>query len=328
MRTMRLVVALASLLVVLTACGGGASTGLTTVGNSLDGGNGYAEAPPSGAASSAPTAGESGGDGDLVDANQIGARDDAKIIRTGSIQVEVTDVPSALRTARDAIVAMGGYVGASNTSNADDQPSAEITYRIPAERWEDALDVLRNLNGLTKKVVNEVTQAVEVTGQIVDLEARIKNLRATETALQTIAANAVRVSDVLEVEARLTDIRGQIEQLTAQLVDLNDRAAFTTLTAYFTMPVIAVEVASKDWDPASTVDEASASLISIVQELANAGIWFLIVWVPVLLILGIVGGAGFWLARRAGIGRRGGGGSGYPPAPPLPGQAGAADGWR
>ena len=92
---------------------------------------------------------------------------------------------SALRTARDAIVAMGGYVGASNTSNSDDQPFAEITYRIPADRWEDALDVLRNLNGLTKKVVNEQTQAVEVTGQIVDLQARIKNLRASETALQT-----------------------------------------------------------------------------------------------------------------------------------------------
>jgi hypothetical protein len=325
MRTMRLVVALITLLIIVAACGGAASP-LSAVGNAVDG-NGHAEAPASGAAG-VPPAARSGGDDGFVDANQIGARDDARIIRTGVIQVEVTDVPSALRTARDAIVAMGGYVGASNTSNADDQPSAEITYRIPADRWEDALDVLRNLNGLTKKVLNEQTQAVEVTGQIVDLEARIRNLRASETALQTIAANAVRVSDVLEVEARLTDVRGQIEQLTAQLVDLNDRAAFTTLTAYYSTSVVAVEVASKDWDPAMTVDEASASLISIVQELANAGIWFLIVWLPVLLILAIAGGIGVWLARRAGLGRRRGGGTGYPPAPPLPGQAGAADGWR
>lgn len=323
MRTIRLAIAVTSFIVVLAACAGGA-TQLSAVGDAADG-SGYREAPAAGP--SAAPAPESGS-GDFADANQIGARDDAKIIRTGSIQLEVSDVPSALRTARDAIVAMGGYVGASNTSNSDDQPSAEITYRIPADRWEDALDVLRNLNGLTKKVVSEQTQAVEVTGQIVDLEARIKNLRASETALQNIAANAVKVSDVLEVEARLTDVRGQIEQLTAQLVDLNDRAAFTTLTAYFSTSVVAVELASKDWDPATTVDEASASLISIVQELANAGIWFLIVWVPVLLILGLLGGVGVWLARRAGLGRRRDGDSGYPPAPPLPGQAGAADGWR
>jgi hypothetical protein len=324
MRTFRLAVALGSFVLALAACAGGA-TQLSSVGDA-DERSGGGEGAPSAAASAAPAPG-SGSDA-FEDANQIGARDDAKIIRTGTIQIEVSDVPSALRTARDAIVAMGGYVGASNTSNSNDRPTAEITYRIPADRWEDALDVLRNLNGLTKKVVTERTQAVEVTGQIVDLEARTRNLRASETALQTIAANAVRVSDVLEVERRLTEVRGQIEQLTAQLVDLNDRAAFTTLTAHFSTSVVAVEVASKEWDPATTVDEASASLISIVQELANAGIWFLIVWVPVLLMLGLVGGTGVWLARRAGLGRRRDGGSGYPPAPPLPGQAGAADGWR
>jgi len=68
---------------------------------------------------------------------------------------------------------MGGYVGASNTSNDGDQPTAEITYRIPADRWEDALDLLRGLNGLTTKVVTEHTEAVEVTGQVIDLQARI-----------------------------------------------------------------------------------------------------------------------------------------------------------
>ena len=323
MRTIRPVLAVGFLAILLVACGGAASLPggpggpQSVIGDTP--GSGVAERP---GASPAPAAPDDG----FQDANQIGARDDAKIIRSGSIQVEVSDVASALRTARDAIVAMGGYVGASNTSNADEQPYAEITYRIPADRWEDALDVLRSLNGLTKKVVNEQTQAVEVTGQIVDLEARIKNLRASETALQTIAANAVKVSDVLDVEARLTDVRGQIEQLTAQLVDLNDRAAFTTLTAYFSTPVVAVELASKEWAPATTVDEATASLISIVQGLANAGIWFLIVWVPVLLVIGLIVGLGVWFARRLGLGRRRDGSNLMPPPPAAPGAV--ADTWR
>jgi hypothetical protein len=331
MRTIRPVLAAGLLVAILAACGGAATGALPggveqvapqfVTGDAV--GNGYRE-QPAGAPSAAPAAPDTD---EFGNANQIGARDDARIIRTGSIQLEVSDVPSALRTARDAIVAMGGYVGASNTSNSDEQPFAEITYRIPADRWEDALDALRNLNGLTKKVVNEQTQAVEVTGQIVDLEARIKNLRASETALQAIAANAVKVSDVLDVEARLTDVRGQIEQLTAQLVDLNDRAAFTTLTAYFSMPIIAVELASSEWQPATTVDEATASLISIIQGLANAGIWFLIVWVPVLLVLGLVGGLGIWFARRLGLGRRPGSSNMLPPAPPAPPGA-VADTWR
>jgi hypothetical protein len=156
-----------------------------------------------------------------------------------------------------------------------------------------------------------------VTGQVIDVEARIRNLRASETALQGIAALATRISDVLEVEMRLTDVRGQIEQLTAQLEDLNDRAGYATLTAYFSTPVIAVEAASSEWQPATTVDEAAASLISILQGLASAGIWFLIVWLPILLALGLLALFGVWLARRLGIRRPRT--ATLPPTPPLPG---------
>ena len=52
------------------------------------------------------------------------------------------------------------------------------------------------------------------------------------------------------------------------------------------------------------VDEAAASMISILQSLANAGIWFVIVWLPILLVLGLLVAAGAWLFRRIGPVRR------------------------
>ncbi|MEX1169720.1 MAG: DUF4349 domain-containing protein [Chloroflexota bacterium] len=316
MRTIRPFIALAVMALAFAACAGaGTSERLAPVGESVVGSGSSTDgsgSQPGGAPGAAQ------GEDDIAN-NAIGARDDAKIIRTGSIDLEVKDVPTALRTARDAIVALGGYVGASNTSNYDDRPTAQITYRIPTDRWEDALDILRTLNGQTTKVVTEQTEAVDVTGQVIDIEARIRNLRASETALQAIAANATRISDVLEVEARLTDVRGQIEQLSAQLESLNDRAAYATLTATFSTPIIAVEAAGKDWAPATTVDEAAASLISILQGVASAGIWFLIVWLPILLVLGLLTALGVWFARRMGL-RRPGGGPGLPPPPPLPGE--------
>lgn len=326
MRSIRPVLVLLGLVVIVAACGSGAGA-LSPVGAPVDGvTGGYGAAPSAAPATEAPAGAEAPPGGDNV--NQVGGRDDAKIIRTGSIELDVTDVREALRVARNAIVGLGGYVGASSTSNADDRPSAEITYRIPSDRWEEALDALRDLNGLTTKVAREQTQAVEVTGQVVDLEARIRNLRASETALQGIAANATRISDVLEVESRLTDVRGQIEQLTAALKALNDQASYATLTVYFSTPVVAVEVASNEWQPAKVVDEAAASLISILQGLATAGIWFLIVWVPSLALLALLVLGGVWVARRLGLRlpRRP---EGYPPTLPGTGDGGAvADGWR
>ena len=278
----------------LGGCAGSASR--APIGEPVDGtsGTGSGRAGPPAAAPSAAPGRASGGDA-------VGARDDAKIIRTGIMELEVRDVPAALRAARDAIVGLGGYVGASTTSNQGDRPTAEMTYRIPADRWEAALEALRGLNGLTTKVVTEHTEAVEVTAQVVDLEARIRNLRASEVALQGIAEKATKVSDVLEVQARLTDVRGQIEQLTAQLKELSDRAAYATLTVRFNVPVVAVAVTAEGWDPAAAVDEAAATMLALLQNLATAGIWFIIVWLPMLVALGVLAAIGLRIARRLGF---------------------------
>ena len=287
----------AVLTLVVVACGTGSGASLAPAYDE-DGANAYggdARAPGAGAAA-VPSAAPSGATGDAV-----GTVDDARIVRTGSIELLVQDVPQAVGVARDAIRGLGGYIGASNTFNDGDEPVAEITYRVPVDRWEEALTALRGLNGLTTEVVTEQTDAVEVTGQIVDLEARIRNLRASESALQAIAAQAVRISDVLEVQAQLTDVRGQIEQLTAQLVDLGNRADFATLTATYRVQVVAVDIAQQNWDPAVVVDEASASMVDLLQALASAGIWFAIVWLPIIVVLGVLAIAATWVLRRFGI---------------------------
>ncbi len=293
------------ILIAAAACGSAAGPQqLSTVGSAVGDGQGqgavggadpYQEQPAAAAPSGAPSQGD-----------DVGAPiDDAKIIRTGSINLEVSDVTRALVTARDGIRGLGGYVGASRTENIDERPTATITYRVPADRWEEALDLLRGLNGLTSKVVDEQTEAVEVTGAVIDLEARIRNLRASETALQMIATSAVKVTDVLEVQSQLTDVRGQIEQLSAQLGELSDRAAFATLTATFNVPIVAIDVAARGFEPSVVVDEASASLIDILQALTTAGIWFAIVWLPLLLVLGIIVFVVSFIVRRLGLTGRG-----------------------
>jgi len=310
--------------ILLGACASSGASAPRDIGGTGSEGNGSAVGEPdnltgAAAASAAPAAPTVPG-GELGDG--VGAPvDDTKIVRTGTIDLQVRDVPTALQTARDGIRAMGGYIGASQTSNQNEQPVAPVTYRIPVDRWEDALDLLRGLNGETTKVVSEQTDAVEVTGAVVDLQARIANLKASETALQEIAAKAVRVSDVLEVQAQLTAVRGDIESMTAQLKDLEDRAAFATLTASFGVPVVAVQVATQDWDPKAVVDDATASLVDLVQALTTAGIWFAIVWLPILLVLGAVSFVAYRVLRRSRIvGPRGGGGASTPggPAPGGP----------
>ena len=170
--------------------------------------------------------------------------------------------------AKTAVLATGGYIGASQESNDGDRAVATITYRIPATRWEDALDGLR---GLATKVVAEQTQATEVGGQIVDLEARLRNLRASEQVLVDIAKGTGKVSDLLEVQARISDVRGQIEQLDGQRAQLVDQVAYGTLVTTFGTEVAQVQETAKGWNPGADVDGATATLIGAGQAIVSAG---------------------------------------------------------
>ncbi len=240
-----------------------------------------------------PTAAPAPGNGSEPGASTSPTGETLHVVYTGSLQLVVADLPAALTTAHDKIGAAGGYIGASQESNDGSSPVAQITYRVPSDHWDGAITDLR---GLATKVVGQQTQAVEVGGQLVDLEARIRNLRASETALLDIAAKSGKVSDLLEVQAQLTEVRGQIEVLDAERARLADQVSYGTLVVTFGLETVAVQETAKAWDPAKDVDAATATLIQIGQGLVRFAIWFAIVLLPLLLVLAVA----VFLARKAG----------------------------
>src|SRR4051794_4538888 len=303
---------------IAAACGSAASApSAASGGATFGGGSGAGPVPGASAGGNANGNGSgskgstNGGSGVGANGDQVAIFDDAKIVRTGSLQLTVADVAKALTSGRDAIRNLGGYIGASQQERNDDRTVASVTYRIPVARWEDALDGLRQLG----TEVGEKTDATEVTGQIVDLAARIRNLKASETALVTYAQQAPKVADLLEIQARLTDTRGEIERLTAQEAQLQDQSAMATLTVTFGTEIAVVVETAQRWDPAREVDRASATLISVGQALVSVGIVFVIVWLPLILGITLVAALVLFVLRRTGWTRP----TQLPPmAPPSP----------
>ncbi|MBA3876384.1 MAG: hypothetical protein C0498_05520 [Anaerolinea sp.] len=322
-RTRHAVALLAVLVLIVIGCGGAASAPVAQDGGAVDEGagrlefSGTAERPVaepltgSGSASGNGAAGGNAEAGPVLDV----ARPDLLIIKTGALDLQVEAVDQAVIAAAGRITALGGYVSGSEQVGEGESVTATITYRIPADRWEEALAALRSL---AIKVVTERTGTEDVTGQVVDLRARIANLQATEQALQGIMTKATKISDVLAVQAELTTVRGQIEEATAQRQRLEEQAALSTLTVRFSLqPEPAVVASQKKFDPKSEVDRATASLVEILQGLATAGIWFGIVWLPILLVLVAVVLVVALVGRRR-LSRRGPDSPGAGPFPPAP----------
>ena len=281
----------------VVGCAGGSAAGpiLSTVGSAVDGGRGPAASAGPASGPDDNGTGSSGGNGNeqrLYDA----ARPDLLIIKTGTMDLQVKDVEVAANAAASAIKALGGYVSASQQTGDGDGLTASVTYRIPSDRWDAALTAMR---ALAIKIVNESTQTQDVTGQVVDLTARITNLKATEHALQGIMTKATKITDVLSVQAELTTVRGDIEQATAERQHLQEQASFSTLTVGLGLqPTAAVVISQQKFDPKDQVDRATASLVDILQGLATAGIWFAIVWLPILVFLGILAVIAWVILRR------------------------------
>ncbi len=295
-----IVAALALLAIVVAACSSAAS--LTPAGPYPSAAASAAAAfgaalAPSGAEAGPSRSSTSGGDTLNGQAATDGSLTDGQlIVYTGQASVQVADLDAALASAGAAVRGLGGYVAASQRDGTDEQATATITYRVPANRWDDAVAAVEKA---AAKVLSIKTSSDEVTSQVVDLGARIDNLRATEQALQGIMAKATKIPDILSIQEQLTSVQGQIEQLTAQKQTLEKQAAMGTLSVTYSLPPVEVTRVTSGWDPGSEVDRAAATLVAIGQGLANAGIWLGIVGLPILVVGLFVLVIVFLLVRRA-----------------------------
>ncbi|MDP1795627.1 MAG: DUF4349 domain-containing protein [Acidimicrobiales bacterium] len=151
-----------------------------------------------------------------------------RIVKTASLTVSVDKgnlVREATAKANTIAERHGGYVSATEVESGDDA-SSNLTLRVPAAAYEVALGELRGLG----EVSNESLGGNDVTATLVDLDARLRSLRAQEGALNALMAKAASVGETLQVAQAVADVRMQIEQLAGQQKALADQADFATIT--------------------------------------------------------------------------------------------------
>jgi hypothetical protein len=196
---------------------------------------------------------------------------DRMIVKTGTLTVRVADLTAAMQRVEAVVAAIpGAYVATSSTSYlagagapagregivpappapplpARPATSASLTLKVPADSFSDAVQRLRALG--TPLVENVSTQ--EVTEEFVDLQAQARNLEATEQQYLRLLERAQRIEDILPIQQRLTDVRGQIERLRGRMNLLQRRADVSTISLTLVLP-------PGQADPAGSADEPRA----------------------------------------------------------------------
>lgn len=259
----------------LAACGAGQS-GMPDAGGAGEGDGVPAGEPGDGAEQPASSEGPGGQDGNFAPIEQ-------RIVKTGEITLEVDNVAETLGRVRAMVAELNGYVGGSQAGTLEE--SATLTVRIPAPAFDTALARLHELDA---EVVAEATREQDVTNQVVDVAARIDNLQASEASYRELVARAEEIEDILAVQSRLDAVRGEIEQLQAQLDALEGQASLSTLTITLVPRAEPLTAQAETWDPGAQLDRALAALVGFGQGLADVLIWFVVVWLPALLVLALL----------------------------------------
>ncbi|MDP6063547.1 MAG: DUF4349 domain-containing protein [SAR202 cluster bacterium] len=151
---------------------------------------------------------------------------DRIIVRTVDMTLIVQDVSSAVDDIAELATTSGGWVVSSRRDGRD---SAFISFRVPAEGLESALEEVREL---TVEVESENSTAEDVTDEFTDLEARIRSQKASEDALVELLGEARTVSNTLEVQTALAVVREDIESMEGRLNLLAQTSAFSLVNVY------------------------------------------------------------------------------------------------
>jgi PKD repeat protein len=160
-----------------------------------------------------------------ISANQSALPSDRMVVRTGNMQIVVTDITSVMDSINKVAANYGGYVVSSQKGKEGERNVGNISIRVLAENYDRALVDIR---ALAKSVTSESTNSQDVTEEYVDLDARVKNLQATEAQLQKIMQAATKTEDILAIQRELTNVRGQIDSAKGRM-QLLQRTSSTSL---------------------------------------------------------------------------------------------------
>lgn len=159
-------------------------------------------------------------------------RSSEKIIYTGSANIETQDFDKTLTDIEKLVASSGGYIQSSSVSG-NDYYSAGSGYRsasyvlcIPVDKFDGVMNGLSSLGNVPYSSMN----ADNITQQYTDTQARLTARQTEEGRLLELLAKADTVEEMLSIEDHLSDVRCEIESLTAQIKNWDTLISYSTLT--------------------------------------------------------------------------------------------------
>ena len=212
-----------------------------------------------------------------------------KLIRNVSMNLETREFDALTKSISDAVTFFGGYIEQADVSGNSLYWSGErssrysnITARIPENKLDAFLTDVSGQGNVTYK--NESVQ--DVTLQYTDITSRKKTLQMEQDRLWELLEKAESIDAVIALEARLSEVRYQLESIESQLRTLDNQIVYSTV--YLSIQEVQV-LTSTDPDtiPVRIQKGLSRSFNTLKISSVDFLVWF-ISSLPILAVFAVL----------------------------------------
>ena len=218
-----------------------------------------------------------------------------QLIKTADISVKVKSIEPALIEIKKLVKQTKGDIYKFEDQKPNDNDSHHritMEIKVPQSELDNSLEKISKLGSIE----NQKVKAEDVTNQLVDIDARLKNLRQEETTIGKILERTDSIRDVLSVSKELSRVRAEIEEIDATQKSLRGRVAYSTINLNLEESVATIKDAG---NPLGVrVGESWNNSTHAAGELTTNLVLLLVSLIPFIPIF-LLGGGAFYLYRRA-----------------------------
>ncbi|HEY9813472.1 MAG TPA: DUF4349 domain-containing protein [Candidatus Sericytochromatia bacterium] len=208
----------------------------------------------------------------------------SQLVKKAELALRVNSIDKSIHAVSQLIQKQQGDLLSLESNKPDQQNSgqtATMQMRVPQAKLESTLDSIAQLGTVERRTLT----AEDVSNQLVDYAARLRNFRKQESTLLKIMERAGSIPNVLQVSQQLTQVRQSIEQLDAQLKSLRNQVAYSTITLSLEEAIAStLPERSLGLQVQESWNQAAYSVGALTTNLLKLGIW-LIAYSPYLLLL-------------------------------------------
>ncbi|WP_420317314.1 DUF4349 domain-containing protein [Ekhidna sp.] len=152
-----------------------------------------------------------------------------KVIKNGGLSYRVESTQAEYQRLNKLLEKFDAYISSENENKGYDRVNYNVSIKVPPQNFDPMItDITKD-----KKLDNRWVNTDDVTERYYDLQSRIDNKKKLEERYLEILKQANKITDILEVERNLNQVRSEIESLQGQFKLLSHQINFSTIDVSF-----------------------------------------------------------------------------------------------